>query len=203
MNKKTIVMAVVALALVGGIGYLAFGGDKNESTFPGVNDGSKNVKVEAPADAPKLEVADNALVTKLEGVKLDLAEFEVVGGTELVKGQATFPVGDTGTKGTVSLGKVAIEKAIGGKSFAVATLDISISGKAYTYVALFETVGGSFIQKSIEFLGEGVEVRNIAAADTSASDFAVVASTVVGGSTRQIILSVEGGVINSAKTIAL
>jgi hypothetical protein len=204
MNKKVIAITVVALVLVGGIGYLAFGGNKEHSKFPENTKGDSSVKVETSTNAPKLEVASSALLQPLKNLKINMPEYEVVGGIQLKDGKGTFPVGDTGTIGTLTLGNVAIEKTIGGnKRFIVASFNVAIGGKSYQYVGVFQDAAIGFIHKSVEFLGEGVEVRNIVAADVSASDFAVVANVVMGGATKQIILSVEDGVINPAKTIAL
>jgi hypothetical protein len=206
MNKKTIIV-VIAVVVVALIGYMSFGGSK-KNQVPTPDTVTKEVTTEKTVtkevEAPKLQAADPALLARLGNVNVNIAEFEISGGVKLSSGKATFAVTDTGTEGTISLGKVAIEKDIAGKKYALVILDVKAGGSGlFQHLGLFEEKNGSFEQVSTEFLGSSLDVRSIAAAEISGSNFAIVVNAVDGGVSKQYLISVDGGVINSSKTIVL
>ena len=121
---------------------------------------------------------------------------------------ACFSIPDSKTKGSVSLGTVATAKSFNGRNDVLAVVSVNLGEGTSQYLVLFEDKNGTLTQKSIAYMGKGLDVRGIVTADLGANtgtDYIVSVSSLTQkpGVTSTFIIPVEAGQLNSNKALNL
>lgn len=203
MKKVLIVIVIIVLAV---LGYKLFTKSPSSTdTTPTTTEtttttttttGSTNV-TETKTDANLLKRLGSSSVSVSEdGSKVALNN-----------GSATFSVADTNAKSTVSVGTTASTKTFGTRNDVIAILNLSSGGVVSQYLVLFQDMGGSLSQKSIAYLGQGLDVRGITVADlgpNSGEDYVVSVSALTQkpNTTATFIMPVKDGAFDTAKAVS-
>ncbi|MFA6095383.1 MAG: hypothetical protein WC767_00895 [Candidatus Paceibacterota bacterium] len=217
MNKKGL-FAVIIIIILAIAGYYAFG-SKPSTSVEDIGAPSE-VKADVPAGVTKDTFApvtkdstDTSLIGRLKSVSVGVTE----DGSKvtLADGKATFTIPGSSSKGSVSLGDVAISKDSNGRKDVLAILNVSSGGSGtFQYVVLFEDKGGVLTDKSYVSVGDRVTVTGIRADDISAGGDYVVSVSYLGRKdgepmtakatvAKTKILVVAGGAFDLSKTIDL
>ena len=205
MNKKGIIALIVAVVLIV-IGFMIFRSDD------AVSPEDLNYIPPAPEGVDREDYApvtsentDTTLLGRLG--RASVSATEDGSRVALVDGAAQFTIAGTNTRGTVTLGNVAVEKAYGSRNDVLASLTVN-SGSAGThgYVVLFEDRNNALTDRSYAFIGDRAVVTGIRTdevADTNIDYVVSVSYRDYEGVNRTKILVVENGAFNPAKEISL
>jgi hypothetical protein len=213
MKKIIAIVILVALAVWG---YMAFSGKETvpaESTET-TTEVSTNTNTET---VPAIEVvkADPKVLALLKNVSVTASEDG--NKVALVNGKAEFSIEGSSTKGSVSLGEVAIEKTFGSRKDILATVNINpASSGTSQYLVLFENKTSGVVEKSIVFLGDKLEVKSITTTDLGSKTGEEYVALVTVLERKQgepmsakpsvqkiFIFTVEKGVFNTAKSLSI
>lgn len=205
---KNIVIGVVVVALIVG-GYMLFG-SKKDSVMPETNTSVETTDTESTKpEVVEVQKTDMSTLSLIKKAAVSVSESEANSKVTLVDGKASFAVEGSSTKGTAVAGDVATAKTFNGRNDVIGTVAVNPDGKGtYQWLVLFENKANVLTEKSIAFLGQGVEVKSITTTDLKAGsveDYIVIVKAMVPkkATATQFIFTVEKGEINPAKSLTI
>ncbi|MFA6158586.1 MAG: hypothetical protein WC763_03105 [Candidatus Paceibacterota bacterium] len=208
MNKKGIIAAIVVIILV----VVGFSILKKGDTVSPTGTSTPVVNSEVPAGVTKADYTpvtkDSTDVTLLGRLKkASVGVSEDGSRVALSNGTGSFSIEGSATKGTVTLGDIAIEKVKGSRNDVLTTVAVNNGGSTTnTYVVLFQDQGSALDDKAYALVGEGVKVTGIrtdVVSDSTIDYIVSVSYTDKAGKAHTKILVVEAGLFNASKEISL
>lgn len=195
---KKVIWIIIVLAIIG-LGLYFFRGSSSGAANP--NSSESSGTAESPMTFVPSSHSDSALLARLQNANVSLSEDGK--NTKLVNG----------TSGAVSLyttssgENVDLAKSVASRNDVLAIVNLSSKEDVSQYLILFGDNGTSLTQKSIAYVGQGLEIRDMTIADLGAGsgeDYVVtITSRTQASKTTTFIVPVKDAAFDTAHSLSL